>query len=90
MNDRDRDSFERILSSMAGVKQELVALTQHVERQNGSIVKHFDGDLAWQRKYDMAAATAQGFRKGLMWPLAPLLVVTSIVGPALVRLALGG
>ena len=71
MNDRDRSSFERIIEGMGEVKAELIALSTHVQTQNGTVARHLKDDLAfqkeileWQKQQEILVATTVGIAKG--------------------------
>ena len=94
MNQQERGQLDRLISGMGEVKAELVMLTLHVERQNGSVSKHFADDLAWQQAYEKREAESKGFRRGLLLPLGVIISGSSIASPfivkALIKLIWGG
>ena len=93
MNARDRTAMEQLIAGQAEIKTEIVAATLHLERINGSIAKHFDDDRAWMAVHENGhlarESRSAGFRAGLVWPLAAIITVASIVGPVVAKVILG-
>ena len=68
MNDRDRDKMETLIGGMGEVKSELVALTRHMETQNGSLARHFREDIEWQQTHSIehnVRALTQAHERGV-------------------------
>ena len=89
MNEREHALMEQLISGMAEVKQELASVAMHLERQNGTIAKHFAADAVWFAQHDLQVAQERGYRSGRGWALGVVVAVASVVGPLVVRLMLG-
>ena len=76
MNVHDRDAIERLIEVVAGLKGELIATNQHLERIELSIAKHFLDDAAWMRAHDLRqgeAAVDAARAEGAKQQRAPLI-----------------
>jgi len=90
MNEQERSALDRLISIAGALDAKASATNAHLSNLNGSISKHFADDLAWQQEHDKREAETKGFRRGLLLPLGVLVTVTSIVGPVIAKLTLGG
>lgn len=98
MNDfaHDRDRFDRLISGLAEVKAEVVALGARLTAINGSLLRHFEEDRKWMTTHErehnqqrVETALSAGQQRGIMLSVGVAASIVAAVSTVAVNLLLG-